>query len=95
MITTSGSPLAMSFVDSSNNPLANGLLTLRLNTDAQLSGDQISAERIVNIPLDSSGAMSQNISRNDLMVPAGTVYFAKAYTAKGQLVWQQELSLTA
>lgn len=95
MITTSGQPLAMTFKDSSDTPIANGTLTLRLNTDGMSADKQISAEVVVKIILDGSGSVSQNITPNASISPAGTIYFAKVYTAQGQLVWQQELNLTA
>ena len=95
MITTSGQPLALTFKDSSDNPIANGTLTLRLTTDGVSADEQISAEVTVKKTLDGSGSVSQNIVPNTSISPAGTRYFAKVYTQAGQLVWQQELNLTA
>lgn len=95
MITTSGQPLALTFKDPADNPIALGTLTLRLGTDGSSSDKQINAGVLVKIALNSSGSMSQNITPNSVISPANTTYFAKVYTAAGQLVWQEELSLTA
>lgn len=75
--------------DSLGNPLALGYLTFQLNTDGQ-TGVQITAGRLVTVPLDSSGNISGTILlwTNDGMSPAGTTYSIIAYTAQGQPVWR-------
>lgn len=95
MITISGDPLVMTFVDPSNKPLANGYVTFRLNTDGVTAGGQISAGIITKRTLDISGALSDStIIPNNEMTPTNTFYFAKAYAADGQKVWEAELFVT-
>jgi hypothetical protein len=82
------------FQDAAGNPLAFGYVTFRLNMDAMAGDSQISAGRLVTIPLDANGNLTSQIWPNDAMLPNNTVYFAKAYTAEGQLVWEAELYIT-
>jgi len=83
------------FQDCLGNPLANGLLTGRLNIDGanSSSGSNISSGVILSIPLDSSGSCTFTLWPNDQIIPAGTVYFFTAYTAKGQRAWSQQMSI--
>jgi hypothetical protein len=83
------------FQDAAGNPLAFGYVTFRLNTDAMAGDCQLSAGRVVTFPLDADGNLSGEIWPNDLMIPSNTVYFAIAYTAKGQPVWEQQLYITS
>jgi len=83
------------YQDAAGNPLAGGSVTFRLNTDAMAGGSQISAGRIVTFTLDANGNLSGYIWPNDQMTPNNTVYFARAYTAEGQLVWEQEFYITS
>ncbi len=77
-------------------PLAGGYVTFRLNTDAVASdGSQISAGRIVTFPLDTNGDLSGYIWPNGSLTPNDTVYFVQAFTAQGELVWSQQLHITA
>jgi hypothetical protein len=76
-------------------PLAGGYVTFRLNMDAMAGDSQISAGRIVTFPLDANGNLSGYIWPNDQMTPNDTSYFAKAYTAQGQLVWESQLYITS
>ncbi len=80
-----------SWQDSLGNPLALGYLTFRLNTDGQ-SGVQVSAGRLVTIPLDSTGNIAGTVLLwpNDQLTPAGTTYSIIAYTAAGQSIWQNQ-----
>jgi hypothetical protein len=75
--------------DCLGNPLALGYLTFRLNTDGQ-SGVQVSAGRLVTVPLDSSGNIAGTVLLwpNDQLAPAGSTYSVIAYTAKGQPAWR-------
>lgn len=77
-------------------PLAGGYVTFRLNTDAVASdGSQISAGRIVTFPLDANGNLSGLVWPNSQLTPNNTVYIVRAFTAAGQMVWEQELHITA
>lgn len=82
------------FQDAAGNPLAFGKVTFRLNTDAMAGDSQISAGRIVTFDLDANGNLSGYIWPNDQMSPSNTIYFARAYTAQGQLVWESEFHIT-
>lgn len=78
--------------DNEGNPLANGYLTFRLNTDAvSCNGGQAAAGRLVTVPLDANGNIvgspTTAIWANGNLTPAGTTYSIIAYTAKGQPVW--------
>jgi hypothetical protein len=83
------------FQDAAGNPIAFGIVTFRLNTDAMAGDSQISAGRIVTFNLDANGNLSGYIWPNDQMAPNNTVYFAKAYAADGQLVWESEFYITS
>jgi hypothetical protein len=76
-------------------PLAGGYVTFRLNTDAMAGDSQISAGRIVTFPLDANGNLSGLIWPNDQMTPNDTIYFAQAFTATGELVWESQLHITS
>jgi hypothetical protein len=80
------------FQDPSGKPLADGTVTFRLNTDAVAGTDQISAGRLIKAALDSSGSCTIELWGNNTMLPAGTVYIVKAYTAEGQLAWEGQLT---
>jgi len=83
------------FQDAAGNPLALGYLTVRLNTDAVSNdGDQVSAGIIVTVPLDANGLISGSAQfwPNNQLTPTDTVYIIKAYTARGQLVWEYQTS---
>jgi hypothetical protein len=95
MQTIAGQPLVMTFVDASDNPLANGYLTLQLTADAIYTGAQVSAGIKTKIMLDGSGSFSDNNTiPNDSMTPSTTRYFAVAYASDGQKVWSDELYVT-
>jgi hypothetical protein len=83
------------FQSPSGVPLALGHVTFRLNTDAMAGDKQISAGRLIRFPLDANGNISGYIWPNDQMIPNDTVYFAKAYTASGELAWESELYITS
>jgi len=82
------------FQSASGVPLAGGYVTFRLNTDARVDDSQVSAGRVITFPLDSNGNLSGLIWPNDQMNPNNTVYFVQAFTAAGQLVWEQQLFIT-
>ena len=83
------------FQDAAGNPIASGTVTFRLNTDAMAGDSQISAGRVISFPLDANGNLSGFIWPNDQMLPNNTVYIARAYTAQGQRVWEQEFYITS
>src|SRR5882757_4321057 len=79
------------FQDAEGNPLSFGYLTVRLNTDAvSNTGEQISAGIVVKVPLNVSGFIdgAAQFWPNSQLTPSNTVYVIKAYTARGQLVWE-------
>ncbi len=84
------------FQDAEGNPLALGYLTVRLNTDAVSdAGDQVSAGIVVTVPLDVNGriAGAAEFWPTDQLTPSGTIYIVKAYTARGQFVWESQTGL--
>lgn len=81
------------FQDVAGNPLALGYLTVRLNKDAvTATGDQISAGIVVTVPLNADGfiAGAAMFWPNNQLTPTDTVYIIKAYTARGQFVWEYQ-----
>lgn len=76
------------FTDAEGNPLSNGYLLIRINTDAMSPSGQICYQLQVRIPLDVNGEVSgsylfwPNVSLN----PLGSYYVLRAYAADGQLV---------
>ena len=83
------------FQSASGNPLANGYVTFRLNKDAVVGNIQVSSRILVTLPLNANGDLSGFIWPNDQMTPTDTVYFVRAYTAQGQMVWEAELHITS
>jgi hypothetical protein len=84
------------FGDPAGRPIADGTLVLNLTTDAVSSdGSQVCAGREVTIPLDANGTAALTIYPNDKLLPIGTTYFAKVFTAKGQPVWEKELTVAS
>ena len=87
------------FQDALGNPLANGYLTFRLNTDAMVANSpnvQVTAGRVVNVTLGPDGNVygAFPIWGNDAMTPSNTVYIVKAYSAAGELVWNNQMTIT-
>ncbi len=87
------------FQDALGNPLANGYLTFRLNTDAMVANSpniQVTAGRVVNVTLGPDGNVygAFPIWGNDVMTPSNTVYIVKAYSAAGELVWNNQMTIT-
>src|SRR5208282_746165 len=85
------------FQDALGNPLANGYLTFRLNTDAMNSSSavQVCASRVVNVTLGPDGNVygAYPIWSNSTLTPSGTVYAVRAYSASGQLVWDNQMTI--
>ena len=82
------------FQSAAGVPLADGKVTFRLNTDAMSHDSLITAGRTITFPLDSNGNISGYIWPNDQMTPDNTVYFVRAFTAQGQLVWEGQFHIT-
>ena len=80
------------FQDAAGNPLNGGSLTLRLSTDANVADSNITASVTTTATLDSTGNVSGTVYLwpNGQLIPAGTVYRIKVYTATGELAWQSE-----
>lgn len=87
------------FQDAQGNPLANGYLTFRLNTDAMVANSpniQVGAGRVVNVTLGPDGNVygAFPIWGNDVLQPSGTVYIVHGYSAAGELVWNNQMTIT-
>ncbi len=87
------------FQDAQGNPLANGYLTFRLNTDAMVANSpniQVGAGRVVNVTLGLDGNVygAFPIWGNDVLQPSGTVYIVHGYSAAGELVWNNQMTIT-
>lgn len=88
-------PPEMHFELPDGTPIANGTFVARLSTDAVTSsGQQISAGRVVKLPLDVNGDVVLTLFPNADLTPSDTIYFAKVYDSRGALVWQQEIVLS-
>lgn len=78
------------FTDAEGNPLSNGYLILRISTDVVTPDDtQLCYQLAVTVPLDSQGVMNGNplFWPNEGLLPIGSNYILRAYTAQGQLVF--------
>jgi hypothetical protein len=86
---------SVSFFQANGQPLANGYITIQLNTDATVTstGPQIVAGRILNIPLDNNGYANFLIWPNSQLSPSNTVYLLRAYSLQGELAWSGQFSL--
>ena len=87
------------FQDAGGHPLAYGTVTFTLNTDAiTISGQQICAGRVTSFNLDVNGSFSGFIWSTDQMTANGispnTTYRVKAYTASGQLAFEQDMVIS-
>lgn len=85
------------FVDLGGNPIAFGTLTLALTQDATSPQGQLSGGISVSIPLDANGNIASGSVfawPNSLLTPSVTQYIAKVYTASGQLVYLQYVTIT-
>jgi hypothetical protein len=94
--TASKIPLSMNFQDAGGNPLSYGTVTFTLNTDAvTITGQQINAGRVVSFTLDVNGNLTGSIWPTDQMtadsISPNTTYRVKAYTAEGQLCFEQDM----
>jgi len=97
--TASKIPLTMNFQDASGHPLSYGTVTFTLNTDAvTITGQQINAGRVVSFTLDVNGNLSGPLWPTDQMtadsISPNTTYLVKAYTAEGQLCFEQDMVIS-
>ena len=88
-------PILYNFQDPSGNPLAYGTVTFTLNTDAvTITGQQINAGVVTSFTLDVNGNLSGFLWPSDQLTSDGlspnTTYRVKAYTAEGQLCFEQD-----
>jgi len=89
--------VTLTFVDPADTPLAGGSVHIMLSVDISTvaaNGPQISAQRVVKATLDGSGSCTVLLWPNNLLSPAGSVYFVTAYTALGQHAWSGQLTVT-
>lgn len=80
------------FQDLLGNILSNGYILMQLSQDAVTTdGTQVSAGKVVSIPLDVSGDIVvspvQSVWPNDVLLPSGTFYIISVYSSAGELVW--------
>ena len=89
-------PVLYNFQDASGNPLSYGTVTFRLNTDAvTITGKQISAGILTSFTLDVNGNLVGFLWPSDQMtsdaISPNTTYRVRAYTANGQLAYEEDL----
>lgn len=77
------------FTDSSGDPLSNGYALIKVSTDAQSPSGQLCAGMTLRVALDSNGVMVNvpQVWPTDTLLPDGTVYILRAYTAEGEFVF--------
>jgi hypothetical protein len=93
--TSSKIPISYNYQDAAGHPLSYGTVTFTLNTDAvTITGQQINAGVVTSFTLDVNGNLSGFIWPSDQMTSDGlspnTTYRVKAYTAEGQLCFEQD-----
>jgi hypothetical protein len=89
--------VVLNYQDPAGNPLADGKVHIMLSVDLSVvedSGPQISAQRVVIVALDSLGSCTVLLWPNNLLSPAGSVYFVTAYSADGQPAWSGQMTVT-
>jgi|SRR5208337_304620 len=84
------------FQDSAGNPLVAGYLTFRLLTDGYTGTIQVSAGIKATVPLDSNGTISGTVYLwpNASLTPV-SVYQVDAFTATGENVWSNQMTIPA
>lgn len=82
------------FQNADGTPLAGGRVTFRLQFDIS-SGVQVAAGRLVSATLDANGTGTALLWATDTSTPSGSIYFVTAYTSRGQISWQGELTVAA
>ena len=93
--TASKIPISYNYQDAAGHPLSYGTVTFTLNTDAvTITGQQINAGVVTSFTLDVNGNLSGFLWPSDQMTSDGlspnTTYRVKAYTAEGQLCFEQD-----
>ena len=88
-------PISYNYQDAAGNPLAYGTVTFTLNTDAvTITGQQINAGVVTSFTLDVNGNLSGFLWPSDQLtadnISPNTTYRVKAYTAEGQLCFEQD-----
>jgi hypothetical protein len=87
------------FLDPGGNPIANGVLKMKLNADGTYLPlkRSVAAGRTATIPLDSDGNIVANtyVWPNGSLQPAGSVYRCQVFTALGLMCWSQDVSIPA
>ena len=87
--------VTLTFQDPSGAPLAGGQVRLRLNFDISqgLATDpQVSAGIEVTGTLDTNGSVTLLLWSTSQLLPAGSFYFVRAFTAKGQLAYDSTMT---
>lgn len=82
------SPLPITnFQTPDGNPVANGYILIRLNTDGVASSEQIHSN-FAKITLDASGNLTGSplFWPNASILPAGSYYIIQVFQSNGQLV---------
>lgn len=85
----------LTFQSPSGAPLAGGTVSLRLSYDISqgtASDPQVCAGRVVTATLDSNGSVTLLLWSTTQLLPAGAVYFVKAHSAQGQLVYDSQMT---
>ena len=87
--------VTFTFQDAGGNPLAGGEVQIHLNQDASLgiSGGPSVSTRTIHVTLDGSGSATVLLWPNDLLLPAGSVYFVNAFSALGEPAWDGQISV--
>lgn len=77
------------FLDSSNNPIANGTLILQLSTSATIIATGGPAPASYSFALDANGVIigEASVWGNGELSPAGTYYVATVKDSGGSVVW--------
>lgn len=87
------------WMDPSGNPIANGVLKMRMSRDGTYLPLRrtVAAGRTINVPLDSDGNIVANtyVWPNGSLQPAGSIYCCQVLTASGQPCWSQDISIPA
>jgi hypothetical protein len=89
--------VTLTFQDPSGTPIAGGKVTFDLSYDisnATSGGIQVSSGITTSATLDSNGRCTVTLYRTDILVPSGSVYFVRVYTAEGQLVYSEQMTVT-
>jgi hypothetical protein len=88
--------VTFNFLDPAGNPLAGGRADIRLQQDISAGisgGPQVAAGRVVSVALDDTGTGVVELWPTVGMFPAA-IYFVRAFTSLGQLVWSGTLSVS-